>query len=67
MEKIILTTIIFCTTLTLSLSAQNILWKKNYGLTTADDYGRAVIETNDGGIAIVGYTGSYGAGVLMSG
>ena len=62
MEKIILTTIIFCTTLTLSLSAQNILWKKNYGLTTADDYGRAVIETNDGGIAIVGYTGSYGAG-----
>ena len=62
MEKIILTMIIFCTTLTLSLSAQNILWKKNYGLTTADDYGRAVIETNDGGIAIVGYTGSYGAG-----
>ena len=62
MEKIILTMIIFCTTLTLSLSAQDILWKKNYGLTTADDYGRAVVGTNDGGIAIVGYTGSYGAG-----
>ncbi len=46
----------------LSLSAQNILWKKNFGLSSADDYGRAVLETNDGGIAIVGYTGSYGAG-----
>jgi hypothetical protein len=45
-----------------SANAQDILWKKNYGLSTADDIGRSVIETIDGGIAVVGYTGSFGAG-----
>ena len=45
-----------------SIFAQNILWKKNFGLNTADDFGRSVIETSDGGIAIVGDTDSFGAG-----
>ena len=40
----------------------DILWQKNYGLNTADDFGQSVIETDDGGIAVVGYTGSFGAG-----
>ncbi|MBK7378761.1 MAG: T9SS type A sorting domain-containing protein [Ignavibacteriales bacterium] len=45
-----------------AISAQNILWKKNFGLSTADDFGRAVIETTNGNICIAGYTGSYGLG-----
>ena len=49
---------IFC----YNINSQDILWKKNFGLTTADDFGRAVVETNHGGISIAGYTGSYGAG-----
>ncbi|MBK6914157.1 MAG: T9SS type A sorting domain-containing protein [Ignavibacteriales bacterium] len=40
----------------------DIIWKKSYGLNTADDFGRSVIETSDGGIAVAGYTGSFGAG-----
>ncbi|MBK6912781.1 MAG: T9SS type A sorting domain-containing protein [Ignavibacteriales bacterium] len=43
------------------LFAQEILWKKNYGLNTTDDLGRSVIQTNDNGFAIVGYTNSFGA------
>ncbi|MBK7380185.1 MAG: T9SS type A sorting domain-containing protein [Ignavibacteriales bacterium] len=42
------------------LFAQEILWKKNYGLNTTDDLGRSVIQTNDNGFAIVGYTNSFG-------
>ena len=45
-----------------TISAQDLLWKKNYGLNTADDFGRAVVETSDGSIVVAGYTGSYGAG-----
>ncbi|MBK6914495.1 MAG: hypothetical protein IPH11_12920 [Ignavibacteriales bacterium] len=50
-----------------NLTAQDILWKKNYGLNTADDFGQSVIEGNDGNIVIVGYTGYYGAGGLICG
>ena len=42
--------------------AQDILWKKNFGLSSADDFGKSVIETTDGSIVVAGYTGSYGAG-----
>jgi len=42
-----------------NMNAQEILWKKNFGLNTADDIGRSVVETTDGGIAIIGNTGSF--------
>ncbi|MBK7377902.1 MAG: hypothetical protein IPJ03_02680 [Ignavibacteriales bacterium] len=61
MKNIMITLFLFVL-LFKSVFAQEILWKKNFGLNTADDFGRSVIETSDGGIAIVGYTGSFGAG-----
>ena len=61
MKNIMITLFLFVL-LFKSIFAQNILWKKNFGLNTADDFGRSVIETSDGGIAIVGYTGSFGSG-----
>jgi hypothetical protein len=42
-------------------SAGNMIWNQTYGGTLADR-GYAVVQTNDGGYAIAGYTGSYGAG-----
>jgi hypothetical protein len=62
MKKIILLIIIQIALVNIYSKAQDILWKKNFGLNSADDYGRSAIETDDGGIAIAGYTGSYGAG-----
>ena len=61
MKNIMITLFLFVL-LVKSIFAQNILWKKNFGLNTADDFGRSVIETSDGGIAIVGDTDSFGAG-----
>ena len=61
MKNIMITLFLFVL-LFKSIFAQNILWKKNFGLNTADDFGRSVIETSDGGIAIVGDTDSFGAG-----
>ena len=60
MKKMIMLSLIFI--FCYNINSQDILWKKNFGLTTADDFGRAVVETNHGGISIAGYTGSYGAG-----
>ena len=60
MKNIIIIIIIF--TLYQNINSQDILWKKNFGLNTADDFGQSVVETNDGNIVIAGYTGSYGAG-----
>ena len=37
----------------------NIQWSNTYG-GTVEDYGNYLIQTSDGGYAIVGYTGSYG-------
>ena len=45
-----------------NINSQDILWKKNYGLSSADDFGRIVIESNDGTLVSAGYTGSYGNG-----
>ena len=42
--------------------SQDILWKKNFGQSSADDFGQSVIEANDGNIVLVGYTASFGAG-----
>jgi hypothetical protein len=39
----------------------NMLWNKTYG-GAADDRTYSVIQTSDGGYALAGYTGSYGAG-----
>lgn len=38
------------------------LWETTYG-DTADDRGRCVVQTMDGGYAVTGYTRSFGAGV----
>jgi uncharacterized repeat protein (TIGR02543 family) len=39
----------------------NMQWSNTYG-GTVEDYGNYLIQTSDGGYAIVGYTGSYGTG-----
>ena len=39
----------------------NMLWNKTYG-GTGDDMARSVIQTGDGGYALVGWTDSFGAG-----
>ncbi|MBK6914850.1 MAG: PQQ-like beta-propeller repeat protein [Ignavibacteriales bacterium] len=62
MKNITLIIITLIITNLVSIDAQDILWKKNFGLNTADDFGRTVIELSDGSIIIAGYTGSYGAG-----
>ena len=40
------------------------LWSVAYGDSGCWDEGRDILQTNDGGYIIVGYTGSYGAGGL---
>ena len=42
-------------------SVGNIIWTKTVG-GKGNDYGNSIIQTNDGGYAIAGYTDSYGAG-----
>jgi hypothetical protein len=42
-------------------SAGNMQWNKTYGGATADDL-YTVVQTEDGGYALVGYTTSFGAG-----
>lgn len=37
-------------------------WTRNYGGTDSD-YATALVETSDGGYAIAGYTGPFGAGI----
>ncbi len=39
----------------------NTIWEKTYG-GSGRDYGNGVIQTNDGGYVVAGYTLSYGAG-----
>ena len=64
-ERLFLSFVFF---LTLSISffaypvnASETVWKKAYG-GASDDYGAALVETTDGGFAILGYTESFGAG-----
>ncbi|PVX27421.1 MAG: hypothetical protein CW716_02410 [Candidatus Bathyarchaeum sp.] len=57
---------VFFLTLSISLfvfpaSASQTVWKKTFG-GASYDYGTDLIETNDGGFAILGYTESFGAG-----
>lgn len=40
---------------------QNILWSKMYG-GNGEDHGKKIIETNDGGFAVIGYTKSNDLG-----
>jgi hypothetical protein len=42
-------------------AAGTVQWNQTYGGTSWDD-GYSVVETSDGGYAIAGWTGSYGAG-----
>jgi predicted secreted protein len=42
-------------------AAGNMQWNKTYG-GTGDDYGIHVLQTVEGGYAIIGYTTSFGAG-----
>jgi hypothetical protein len=37
-------------------------WSKSYGGSTEDDEGQAVVQTDDGGYVLTGWTKSYGAG-----
>ena len=57
---------VFFSTLSISLfafptNASQTGWKKAYG-GPSSDYGTALVETSDGGFAIVGHTESFGAG-----
>ena len=40
------------------------LWDKTIG-STGIEYGYSIIQTNEGGFAIAGYTNSFGAGVQI--
>jgi hypothetical protein len=40
----------------------NMQWNNTYGLHANDEYACSVVQTGDGGYALVGYTFSYGAG-----
>jgi hypothetical protein len=37
------------------------LWTRTYGSTTDSEYGKSVLQTEDGGFIITGYIGSWGA------
>jgi parallel beta-helix repeat protein len=57
---------VFFSTLSISLfafptNAVQTGWEKTYG-GPSSDYGTCLVETNDGGFAIAGYTDSFGAG-----
>jgi predicted secreted protein len=41
-------------------SEGNIIWSNEFSRTTGDDYGRAIIQTSDGGYAIAGLTNYWG-------
>jgi len=43
-------------------STGSVEWSRAVGGTTSDDYGFSVVQTSDGGLAIAGYTRSFGAG-----
>lgn len=47
--------------LKVSLTLGSIIWQKTYGGTN-DDYFYDLVETTTGSLAVVGYTGSFGAG-----
>jgi len=42
-------------------SIGNVQWNRTYG-GPASDYGQAIVQTSDGGYAMVGYTSSFGVG-----
>ncbi len=42
-------------------SSGTLTWSRTWG-STGGDYGQSLIQTNDGGYAVTGYTDSYGAG-----
>lgn len=44
-------------------SAGNLLWNKTWGGAASMEISNNIITTSDGGYAITGWTGSYGAGV----
>ncbi len=46
-------------------SAGNMLWNKTYG-GARYDLAYSIVQTSDGGYALAGYTGSYGAGAFDS-
>ncbi|MCW4015522.1 MAG: right-handed parallel beta-helix repeat-containing protein [Candidatus Bathyarchaeota archaeon] len=65
-QKQLFLSFVFLSALSISLfafpvNASQTGWKKAYG-GASDDYGTDLIETADGGFAILGYTESFGAG-----
>ncbi len=42
----------------------NLQWTRTIGGSVYDE-GRSIIQTSDGGYAVAGWTGSFGAGGLM--